>query len=151
MFRGVNALNLDAKGRLAMPSKYRDRLGDACAGQLVATVSVDGGHCLLLYPLPEFEEIERKLVKLPSLNPQARRLKGLLIGHAAECELDGAGRILVPPGLREYAGLDKRVVLVGLVNKFELWDEQRWNEQRTAWLSEDSEQALPAELETLSI
>lgn len=133
-----------------MPSKYRDRLADACAGQLVATVSVDGGHCLLLYPLPEFEDIERKLVKLPTLNAQARRLKGLLIGHAAECELDGAGRILIPPSLRDYAGLDKRVVLVGLVNKFELWDEQRWNEQRLAWLSEGVEETLPAELESLS-
>ncbi|UCE90604.1 MAG: division/cell wall cluster transcriptional repressor MraZ [Pseudomonadota bacterium] len=151
MFRGVSTLNLDAKGRMAMPAKYRDRLVDLCDGQLVVTVDRD--HCLLLYPLPEWEDIERKLVRLPSLNAQARRLQRLLIGHATECELDGNGRILLPTPLREFAGLEKRVVLIGQGNKFELWDEDSWSARRDEWLAEGagSELELPTELESLSL
>lgn len=152
MFRGVNHLTLDAKGRMAMPSRYRDRLVQRCDGQMVVTVDPD--HCLLLYPLPEWEEIERKLVRLPSLNPAARRLQRLLIGHATECELDGHGRILVPPPLREFAGLDRRVVLIGQGNKFELWDEAAWSERREAWLREaegEAIEALAPELASLSL
>ncbi|MEQ6343038.1 MAG: division/cell wall cluster transcriptional repressor MraZ [Gammaproteobacteria bacterium] len=148
MFRGVTSLSLDTKGRMAMPAKYRDRLQDLCGGQLVITVDRDD-RCLLVYPLPEWEEIERKLAKLPSLNKQARRLQRLLIGHATECELDSAGRILLPPKLREYAGLDKQVMLLGQVNKFELWDEQVWN---AIWSNEEAgEEGLSAELESLSL
>ena len=150
MFRGVNTLTLDAKGRMAMPTRYRDRLTTHCEGQLVVTVDRD--HCLLLYPLPEWEEIERKLVRLPSLNKQARRLQRLLIGHATELELDGHGRILLPPPLREFAQLEKRIVLIGQGNKFELWNEQHWNERRDGWLTEaDDDEALPIELESLSL
>ena len=133
---------------MAMPTKYRDRLQDLCGGQLVITVDRDD-RCLLVYPLPEWEEIERKLAKLPSLNKQARRLQRLLIGHATECELDSAGRILLPPKLREYAGLDKQVMLLGQVNKFELWDEQAWS---AIWSKEEAgEEGLSAELESLSL
>lgn len=150
MFRGVNPLNLDAKGRLAMPVKYRDRLRESCQGQMVLTVDRD--RCLLVYPLPEWEEIERKLVKLPSFNERSRRLQRLLIGHATEVELDGAGRILLPPALREFAELDKRVVLIGQGNRFELWNEGMWETRREQWLTEDeSDQPLPAELESLSL
>jgi len=152
LFRGVNHLTLDAKGRMAMPSRYRDRLVQRCDGQMVVTVDPD--HCLLLYPLPEWEEIERKLVRLPSLNPAARRLQRLLIGHATECELDSHGRILVPPPLREFAGLDRRVVLIGQGNKFELWDEATWSERREAWLEEaegEAIEALAPELASLSL
>ncbi|MFA7094897.1 MAG: division/cell wall cluster transcriptional repressor MraZ [Gammaproteobacteria bacterium] len=151
MFRGVNTINLDAKGRMAMPARYRDRLMEICEGQLVITVDRD--HCLLLYPLPEWEEIERKLVRLPSLNKQARRLQRLLIGHATECELDSHGRILLPPPLREFARLDKRLVLIGQGNKFEIWDETAWNEQREVWLAEEGQEdaELPPELESLSL
>ena len=151
VFRGVNALNLDAKGRMAMPSKYRDRLASLCNGQLVVTVDRD--HCLLLYPLPEWEDIERKLVRLPSLNEQARRLQRLLIGHATEVEVDSHGRILLPPPLREFAGLDKRIVLIGQGNKFELWNEDTWNARRDEWLNgaDSKDMELPTELETLSL
>lgn len=151
MFRGVAELSLDAKGRIAMPAKFRDRLQDQCDGKLVITVDRDG--CLLVYPLPEWEEIERKLVKLPTLNKQARRLQRLLIGHATECELDGSGRILIPPPLREFASLDKHTVLIGQGNKFELWDAQVWNERRAVWLSEDEddEEGLPIEFQSLSL
>lgn len=151
MFRGVNTVSLDAKGRMAMPSKYRERLLERADGQLVVTVDRD--HCLLLYPMPEWEEIEYKLSKLPSLNKQARRLQRLLIGHATEVELDSHGRILVPPPLREFATLEKRVVLIGQGNKFEVWNEQIWNQRRDEWLAEAAAEdgELPVELESLSL
>ena len=97
MFRGVNVLNLDAKGRIAMPTRYREELLQQSGGKMVVTVDRD--HCLLVYPLGEWEEIERKLVRLPSFNKQARSLQRLLIGHATECEMDGNGRILLAPPL----------------------------------------------------
>lgn len=151
MFRGVNVLSLDAKGRLALPARYREPLQDSTGGRLVITVDRD--HCLLLYPLDEWEEIERKLVRLPSLNKQARSLQRLLIGHATEVELDAQGRILVPSPLRRFASLDKRVVLIGQGNKFEIWDEQRWDEKCEGWLAEQEIDAtdLPEDLETLSL
>ena len=151
MFRGVNTLNLDAKGRMAMPSKYRERLLAQCDGQMVVTVDRSDA-CLLLYPLPEWEDIERKLVRLGNLNSQARRLQRLLIGHATEVELDANGRILIPPPLREFAKLDKRVALTGQGNKFEIWDEATWTEQRDTWITSDDEQTeLSADLESLSL
>ncbi|MGD8429262.1 MAG: division/cell wall cluster transcriptional repressor MraZ, partial [Ectothiorhodospiraceae bacterium] len=102
--------------------------------------------------LPEWETIEQKLVRLPTLNRTARRLQRLLIGHATECQLDGNGRILVPPPLREFAGLDKKTVLIGQGNKFELWDENAWTEKRDEWLAEAAEEEeLPDELESLSL
>lgn len=150
MFRGVNSLTLDGKGRLAIPTRYRETLDRDCGGRLVVTVDRD--HCLLLYPLPEWEEIERKLTRLPSLNEQARRLQRLLIGHATECDMDGNGRILLPPPLRTFANLERAVVLIGQGNKFEIWDEQQWNERRTEWLTEAAAPgALPIELESLSL
>jgi len=151
MFRGVNTISLDGKGRLAIPTRYRDAIARACNGQLIVTVDRD--HCLLLYPHPEWEEIERKVVKLPSFNKQAQKLKRLLIGHATECELDGSGRILLPPPLREFAGLNKDVVLIGQGNKFEIWDEGVWNVKRAEWLAEGDEDdgKLPPDLESLSL
>ncbi len=151
LFRGVNRLNLDAKGRLAVPTRYRERLQECCASELVVTIDRD--HCLLIYPLPEWQEIERKLMKLPSFNKAARNLQRLLVGHATEVEMDGQGRVLLPPALREFAELEKHTVLIGQGNKFELWDEERWNRQRDGWLDEVNldDLDLPADFETLSI
>jgi MraZ protein len=151
VFRGVNTVNLDSKGRLAIPTKYRDQLVSLCEGQMVVTVDRDG--CLLLYPLPEWEEIERKLARLSSFQKQTRRLQRLLIGHATECEMDGNGRILLSQPLREFAGLDKAVVLIGQSNKFEIWAESTWAERRQQWIDGDGEDDgdLPAELESLSL
>jgi MraZ protein len=150
MFRGANKLTLDAKGRMVMPTRYRERLQERCGGKLVITVDKD--QCLLIYPLPDWEEIERKLMRLPTLNPQARRLQRLMVGHATDLELDGHGRVLLPPSLREYGLLTRDAVLIGQGVRFELWDEARWNERRDEWLaSEDTATDLPAELETLSL
>ena len=151
MFRGASKITLDSKGRLAVPSRYRDRLATRGDGHLVATVDRD--YCLLIYPLPDWEEIERKLVRLPALNKQARRLQRLMVGYATELEMDGHGRILLPRELREFAGLDRQAMLIGQGNKFELWDEDRWNTRRDEWLSDEEADGagLPAELESLSL
>jgi MraZ protein len=149
VFRGATKVTLDAKGRFAIPTRYRERLAARCEGQLVVTVDRD--YCLLIYPLADWEEIERKLVRLPSLNKQARRLQRLMVGYASELELDGHGRILLPRELREFAALERQAILIGQGNKFELWDEERWNEKRDSWLSDDEDMGLPAELESLSL
>ncbi len=150
MFRGANKVTLDAKGRMVMPTRYRDRLADRSQGRLVVTIDRD--QCLLLYPLPDWEEIERKLMRLPTLNPQARRLQRLMVGHATELELDGHGRVLLPPQLREFGALTRDAMLIGQGNRFELWDEVRWNERRDAWLQEeDLSSGLSGDLESLSL
>ena len=149
MFRGANKVTLDAKGRVAMPARYRDTLVERSEGRLVATVD-RSDKCLLIYPLPDWEEIERKLMRLPTLNPQARRLQRLMVGHATDLELDSHGRVLVPPKLREYAGLSRQAMLIGQGSRFELWDEQHWNERRDEWLQAGDEPGeLHAELEQL--
>ena len=150
MFRGANAINLDAKGRMSIPVKYREQLAAYGDGRLVVTVDTD--RCLLLYPFPAWEALEKRLTDLPNLKGQARRLQRILIGHATECELDGHNRILLPPLLREFASLDKRVLLVGQGNKFEIWDERLWTENREKWLvSDQGDQPLSSELESLSL
>jgi MraZ protein len=150
-FRGINNIAIDAKGRMAMPARYRERLLDGCGGRLVVTVDRD--HCLLVYPLPEWEVIESKLIELPSLNKQARLLQRLLIGHATELEMDAQGRILLPAMLRDFAGLNKKAVLIGQGKKLEIWDEETWTESQEQWVtavqSDDGE--LPAALEELSL
>src|SRR5712671_1092554 len=150
MFRGANKLTLDVKGRLVMPTRYRERLQELCGGKLVVTVDKD--QCLLIYPLPDWEEIERKLMRLPTLNPQARRLQRLMVGHATDLELDGHGRILLPPELREFAGLARAGMLIGQGNRFELWDETRWSARRDLWLKgDDAATDLPSELDSLTL
>jgi MraZ protein len=150
MFRGANKVTLDAKGRMVMPTRYRDRIHERSQGRLVVTVDRD--QCLLLYPLPDWEEIERKLMRLPSLNRKSRRLQRLMVGYASELDLDSHGRMLLPPKLREFAGLTRQGVLIGQGNRFELWDEARWNERRDEWLKgEELASDLPGELETLSL
>jgi MraZ protein len=149
VFRGANAISLDAKGRLTMPSRYRDEFMARCAGLLVVTIdTIDS--CLCVYPLDEWELIEAKLRELPSLREENRRLQRLLIGNAVDLELDAAGRFLVPPRLRDYAGLDRRAVLVGQLNKFQLWDEAAWDLRCTQDLQAIKEPgALPEELRNL--
>ncbi len=135
---------------MVMPTRYRDRLLERCEGRLVITVDRD--QCLLLYPLPDWEEIERKLMRLPTLNEHARRLQRLMVGHASDVELDGHGRVLLPPKLREFARLDRNAILIGQGTRFELWDEQRWDERRDEWLNaEPSAELLPPELGSLSL
>ncbi len=132
-----------------MPSRYRDELNSRGDGQLIITIdAVD--RCLCIYPLPEWELIEAKLRELPSLREEARRLQRLLIGNAVDLEMDGSGRVLVPPRLREYARLDKRAMLVGQLNKFHLWNEDDWNAISDADLAAIKQPGgLPEELRDL--
>lgn len=150
MFRGINRINLDAKGRLAIPTRYRERLQEYCASELVVTVDPD--RCLLIYPLPDWNEIEQRLMKLPTFDESARILQRLLVGHATEVEMDGQGRVLLPTPLREFARLEKQTVMIGQGARFELWDEVRWTAKQEAWLEKvDLEQLKSPELGTLII
>lgn len=129
MFRGEYSLSLDAKGRLAIPSRYRERLAETCGGKLIVTISLLE-RCLVVYPYPRWQRIEDALKDLPALDQQAQAINHLLIGHANECDMDSHGRVLVSPTLRSFADLDKRIMMVGQVDKFELWDEAAWSERR---------------------
>ena len=149
MFRGATKVTLDAKGRVVIPTRYRERLAERGDARLVVTIDRD--QCLLIYPLNDWEEIERKLMQLPTFNEHARRLQELMVGHATDVELDGHGRMLVPPALRTFAHLDRNAMLIGQGARFELWDEQRWNERREQWLKEEFPTSLPAELASLSL
>lgn len=151
MFRGNNEINLDAKGRMAIPARYRDALMSQCEGSLVITIDIND-KCLLIYPMPRWEKIEEQIAALPSFNPSTRRLQRLLIGHARELEMDGNGRILLPPELRSYAEIDKKTMLVGQSHRFELWSLESWNSQRDSWLEEAaSELSIPDEMQSLSL
>jgi MraZ protein len=148
VFRGATKVSLDAKGRMSIPTRYRERLAASCDGQLIVTVDKD--HCLLVYPLPDWEELEQKLVRLPSMNKVARRIVRIMVGYATEIDMDTNGRILVSKELREFASLTKQGMLIGQGNKFELWDEAIWNEKRDEWLSDEDDGDMPADLESIS-
>ena len=136
MFIGGSTVNLDAKGRLAFPTRYRAELMERCDGHVVLTV--DENRCLNLYPRPDWDELQRSLVRMPNQDARVRTLQRMLLGHATELELDKNGRMLIPPRLREFAGLDKRVVLTGLGNKFEIWNEEAWEKLCGDWVDEGS-------------
>jgi MraZ protein len=149
MFRGASKVTLDAKGRLAIPSRYRERLISRAEGRLVATVDRD--RCLLIYPLPDWEEIERRLDRMPNLKYQVRELQRLILGNATDLEMDGHGRVLISRELRDFAGLDKQAMLVGQGKKFELWDEERWNARLDEWVAAGDNEPLPQELADLPL
>src|SRR5690606_22104178 len=148
MFRGATSLNLDAKGRLAVPSRHRDALLTQCAGHLVLTAHPH--RCLLLYPQPAWEPIQAKMMALSSFDKQSSALQRLLVGYAEDLEMDSAGRLLVSPSLREFATLEKQVMLVGQGSHFELWNMDAWRSQLELVMSGD-EMLLPAELEGFSL
>lgn len=150
MFRGATKITLDEKGRMVMPTRYREQIAERAQGKLVVTV--DRERCLLIYPLPEWDLIESKLMSLPSLHERARRLQRLMVGHANDLELDGHGRILLPPELREFAGLERHGMLIGQGNRFELWNESRWGERLEEMLkSEETATDLSSQLDSLSL
>lgn len=151
MFRGVSEINLDAKGRMAMPARYRDLLIEKYAGHLVVTVDLSG-RCLLLYPVDRWEIIQQKLEALPSFDESSRHAQRMLIGHAHDLEMDGSGRVLLPQILRSRAVLDKQVALVGQGGKFEIWSKERWDVQADSWFADDRQIGdVPSELRNLSL
>ena len=133
---------------MAIPTRYRERLVSRCSGELIVTVDTD--RCLLLYPLPDWEELERELVNVPGLNRATRRIVRIMVGYATEVDMDSNGRILVTQELREFAGIEKQGMLVGQGKKFELWDETTWNEKCEVWLNDDDDDELSADLGSIS-
>lgn len=153
MFRGLNNINLDDKGRISIPTKCREMFAICCSdNQLIITIDTEE-RCLLMYPLTYWQGIEQKIESLPSFNHAARRIQRLLIGHATEVLLDNQGRILLPQELREYAELKKKAVLVGQGKKFEIWDAKLWAEKRNNLLEETmcNGRELPEEFQSLSL
>jgi len=155
MFRGVSELALDAKGRLAIPAKHRDALAGRTPGtdsgsSASVVITADPSRCLLVYPRAAWEPIQARLMSLSSFNPEIRALQRLLVGFADDVDIDGSGRVLVPPALRAYASLEHRVVLAGQGHKFELWDAARWNEA-TARVVAFPAGGLPPELDGFSL
>ena len=154
MFRGTSSINLDVKGRLAVPTRYRAELQECCERQLVVTVAVNEhcvgeAGCLWLYPLPEWEQLEQTIRVLPTLNKMAGKLRRFVIGNASECEMDGQGRLLLPEKLRQFATMEKRIMLVGQLNKFEIWNEDAWIAKEAEWMDGNDTEGLE-ELGSLS-
>lgn len=151
MFRGATKITLDEKGRMVMPTRYREQIVERAQGKVVVTVD-SRDRCLLIYPLPEWELIESRLMKLPTLNEEARRLQRLMVGHADDVELDGHGRILLSPELRQFASLERHGMLIGQGGRFELWNEPAWAERREEMLqSGKATTGQPSELDSLSL
>lgn len=147
MFLGSHSISMDAKGRLAIPARIRESLMELCAGKVVVTAHTEE-RCLLIYPEPQWLDILPKIEALPSFNKMARRTQRLLIGYATPLEVDGNGRVLLPPTLREYASLDKKLMLVGQGKKLELWSEEAWSN----WLDHEADDGdMPAEMLSLSL
>ena len=147
MFRGLNKISFDTKGRISIPTKYREELLRISKKKLICTIDLD--YCLLLYPLPSWLKIEQQIMKLPTLNTTSRKLQRLLVGHATDIEMDKSGRLLIPYELREFSMIKKEAMLIGQGNRFELWDYLRWTKLREKWLKSDK-YSLPKEFEGLS-
>jgi MraZ protein len=128
MFRGAFQHTMDDKGRLSIPSKYRELLEAHSEGQVVVTVDPD--KCLAAYPFPEWEKIEARLGEMSMLRREVRQMERFLIGNAVECSLDRQGRILIPNNLRSFAGLSRDVMVAGQIKKFEIWDHEAWSRQQ---------------------
>jgi transcriptional regulator MraZ len=146
VLNGVAKLTLDDKGRIAFPSRYREGLMGECAGNMVMTV--DHEDRLIIYPLYEWEKVEIKLQKLSSFKKAEAKIKRLYLGHAHDCKMDKNGRMTIPPYLREKTKLEKQVVLLGVGNKFELWDDSSWEKE---WENDDSDIEITEELQSLSL
>jgi MraZ protein len=133
MFLGAASLTLDAKWRLAIPARHRAKLTEGSDGTLVLTAHPH--RCLLVYPLPAWEPMCAKVMEKPNLDPDSAAMKRLLLGYAREETLDAAGRVLVAPELREWAGMNnedrRQVLLVGQGTHFELWSDEGWKAQQS--------------------
>lgn len=145
MFHGETAINLDSKGRMAIPTRYRDQIDELCGGRLVVTYNPWEPYSLWMYPLGDWEKVQREVMALPPFKENHRWLQRWLVGSAARVDPDGQGRILLPQTLRSVAGLDKRVTLMGLGHKFEIWDEENLNKTRQQRLKRGEGEGEPTE------
>jgi MraZ protein len=129
MFRGSFEHRVDSKGRVSVPAKFRDIIAERYEGKLVMTMDLD--RCVTIYPLEEWERVEEKIRNVPQMQKEVKDYMRFIFSAATESDLDRQGRILIPPGLREHAGISKSVVVVGIINKFEIWDKTTWNARRS--------------------
>jgi len=127
MFYGSHAINMDAKGRIAIPTRVREQLQEHCQGRIMMTAHTEN-RCLHLFPEPYWQEILPKIESLPTFNKISRRAKLLLMGHACQLECDANGRVLLPPTLREYGGFEKKLMLVGQGKSLELWSDTQFTQ-----------------------
>jgi MraZ protein len=127
VFQGASSLSLDAKGRLSVPTRHRDVLTEQAGGQLTITKHPDG--CLMVFPRPEWEQFRERIAQLPM---SAQWWKRIFLGNAMDVEMDGTGRVLVSPELREAAGITKDTVLLGMGSHFELWDKATYDAKEAA-------------------
>jgi len=141
VFFGETAINLDAKGRLAVPMRYRETLAEQCGNRMVLTYSAFDSGSLWLQSEQTWERVRDDVMGLPNFNASHRSLQRRLVGSATAVEPDGSGRILIPPSLRQVAGLEKRVIMLGMGNRFEIWDEDTLNAKRAEEVSNLDEQA----------
>ena len=141
MFMGEYNHTVDAKGRLIVPSKFREQLGD----EFVVTKGLDG--CLFVYENTEWKALEEKLHALPLTNANARKFSRFFLAGATTCEVDKQGRILLPAVLRDFAGIDKEAVLVGVGSRIEIWNREAWNQSNT----NDDMEAIAENMEGLGI
>ena len=148
VFQGAAQVNLDAKGRMAVPTRTREPLTQGGTVGLVLTAHPDG--CLLLYPTPAWEPIRSQVMSFPSLDRQFSVWKRLLVGFAQDVEIDGAGRLLIPPELRDFAHITRQVMLVGQGSHYEIWDLELWNQQLEA-LRSGGGTSLPPGMENFSL
>jgi len=153
MFRGQSTISVDAKGRLAVPTRVRELLSTLSSQDLVITLN-PWDLALWLYPIAEWLLIEAKLGGLSDFDRQSRRTKQIMRGYATDCVCDGQGRVLLPPQLREIAGIDKQVALLGQGNKLEIWNAATWAAERDKWLrdvADGADASSSAGLESLSL
>lgn len=147
---GLHMCALDAKGRLAIPARYRDMLDQHCQGKMVMTMQ-HHGKALMLYPENEFSELARRVSQFSDFDELEANMKLLILGHASQVDMDSAGRILVPPLLRELVGIDKKVALVGQNNKLELWSEDAWLEKQKSLYSSGFKEGVSEKLKGFAL
>ena len=150
MFKGIHSINLDAKGRLTIPTKYRNTINDQSNGNMVVTIDSEE-KCLLLYPATIFSNIEKKINDLPSFTKNHRRIQRLIIGHAEDLELDSSGRILLSKPLRAVSEMSKKVTLIGQGDKFEIWSDDIWSNRVNKWRSEETDESSESVLSDIRI
>lgn len=148
MFQGITSVTVDGKGRLAIPTRFRDGIADRGGNTVIVTAHQYDG-CLVLYPLPDWEDIARRVAALPDASPDVRNIKRRFVGQASELDIDSAGRVLLPQMLRAFARIEKGAVMLGQGHRLELWSEEQWaaNEKINATLDAS---ALPDAVQQLS-
>jgi MraZ protein len=151
MFRGATKTSVDDKGRLVVPVRYRERFAERSGGDVIVTVNRDG-ECLVIYPAVDWEPVQSEIMKMPAFSKDVEILRRVMVGFASDQKIDGHGRVLIPPELREFAQIERNAMLIGQGNRFELWQEARWTERSSFWLkSAQTGTDLPPELSSFSL